>query len=163
MFLGFPKAFSRKECFAMCLTLEQPKVNPCRAGGGLLGHSTSGFSTCLYFFHMLKWNLSHAEMKFSHAVKISNRGHSRSGHKVISSGLTSAVPVSVKFLSRIFYIGDLRSGQFCDLFIMSLRENERRLFLTKTIPWNIWLQEDLTLSRNIATRPSSCRQGHFRW
>ena len=75
--------------------------------------------------------------------------------------------VSIKCISQNFNIGDLRSGQFCDLSIISQWEkNERRLFWTKTIQNT--LKHRLrgridTLSRNITTHdPSSCHQGHFR-
>ena len=73
----------------------------------------------------------------------------------------------MKRISRNFDIGDLRSGQFCDLSIISQWEqNERRLFCTKTIQNT--LKHRFTgiigiLSRNIVTGdPSSSRQGHFR-
>ena len=75
--------------------------------------------------------------------------------------------VSIKCISQNFDIGDLRSGQFCDLSIISQWEkNERRLFWKKTIrntlKHRVTGRLD-TLSRNIATSdPSACRQGHFR-
>ena len=77
------------------------------------------------------------------------------------------VMVSMKLVSRNFDIGDLRSGQFCDLSITSQWEkNERHLFWTKTIRNTFKHQVTCrlnTLSRNIATSdPSSCCQGHFR-
>ena len=73
----------------------------------------------------------------------------------------------MKHTSRNFNIGDLRSGQFCDLSIISQWEtNERRLFWTKTIQNTRKHRFTGTidiLSRNIVTvDPSSCRQGHFR-
>ena len=76
--------------------------------------------------------------------------------------------VSIKCISQNFDIGDLRSGQFFDLSIISQWEkNERRLFWTKkniqnTLKHRFRDRID-TLSRNIATDdPSSCHQGHFR-
>ena len=75
--------------------------------------------------------------------------------------------VSIKCISQNFDIGDLRSGQFWDLSIISQWEkNERRLFWTKniqnTLKHRIRGRID-TLSRNIVTDdPSSCHQGHFR-
>ena len=133
--------------------------------------------TCLYIFS-------------AHFVKISDAGHSGSGHQVMSSDLTLekvlmlviatpnvrsswnfqrliSLTVSVKRISRNFYIGELRLGQCCELAITSQwGQNESHLFWTKTIR-NI-LKHRITgrldvLSLNIATSdPSSCRQGHFR-
>ena len=117
-------------------------------------------------------------------------GFSRSGHQVTSSDLTSeklrmfvistqnaqspcnckqliSVPVSMKCISRNFDIHDPRSGQFCDLSIISQwGKNERRLFWKKiirnTLKHRVTGRLD-TLSRNIETSdPSPCRQGHFR-
>ena len=126
----------------------------------------------------------------AHFRKISDQGNSMSGHQVMSSDLTSekgwmlviATPTdwspwnfqrlisliaSIKQLSQNLDIGDPRSGQFCDLSIISQCEkNERHLFWTKTI-WNT-LEHRVTviidnLNHNIATSyPSSCRRGHFR-
>ena len=75
--------------------------------------------------------------------------------------------VSIRCISQNFDIGDLRSGQFCDLSIISQWEkNERRLFWTKTVQNTLkhrFTGRLDTLSRNIVTGdPSSCRQGHFR-
>ena len=65
------------------------------------------------------------------------------------------VIVSVKFMSRNFYIGDLRSDQFCDLCIISQREkNDRRLIWNETIPNNLKHRDTGkldTLNRKIAT------------
>ena len=75
--------------------------------------------------------------------------------------------VSIKCLSQNFDIGDLRSGQFCDLSIISQWEkNGRRLFWKKTIgntlKHRVTGRLD-TLCRNIVIDdPSSCGQGHFR-
>ena len=72
----------------------------------------------------------------------------------------------MKRIFRNFDIGDLRSGQFCDLSIISQWEKNVRLFCTKTIQNT--LKHRVTgridfLSRNIVTGdPSSSRQGHFR-
>ena len=69
----------------------------------------------------------------------------------------------MKRISRNFDIGDLRSGQFCDLSIISQWEkNERRLFARKpfkTLKHRITGRIDI-LSRNIVTGDPSCRQGH---
>ena len=97
---------------------------------------------------------------FSTHVKISDQSHSRSGHQLTSSGLTSEslnahhsytdwrtlwnfqrlirITISTKCLSRNFDIDDLRSGQLCDLsitymYISQVDKNERRLFRTETI------------------------------
>ena len=76
------------------------------------------------------------------------------------------ITVSIKCISRNFYIGDPRSGQFCDLsFICQCEKIERSLFWTKTI-WNtlkppVRCRLDI-LKRNIATSDPSCRRGHFR-
>ena len=93
----------------------------------------------------------------AHVVKISDLGRSRSGHQVTSSDLTSEkvqrlaiatpterslwnfqrliwVTVCIKCISRIFDICDLRSGQFCDLSIISQWEKiEMRLFWTNIV------------------------------
>ena len=117
-------------------------------------------------------------------------GHSRSGHQVTSSDLTSeklwmfviatpkdrspwnfqrliSLPVSMKRTSRNFDIGDLRSGQFCDLSIISQWEkNERRLSCTKTIQNTLkplfTCRIDILSRNNVTGDPSSSRQGHFR-
>ena len=123
-------------------------------------------------------------------VKISEPDHWRSGHQVASSALTSekvcmlviatpndwspwnlqrliSLTVSIKCLSGSFDVGDPRSGQFCDLSIISKWEKiERRLFWTKaignTLEHRITVRID-TLSQNIGTSyPYSCRRGHFR-
>ena len=82
-----------------------------------------------------------------------------------------SVTVSIKCISGNFDIDNIRSGQFCDLSIISQWEKiEWRLFRTKTIHNTLnHLVGDIgmyvldTLSRNIATSdPSSCRQGQFR-
>ena len=76
------------------------------------------------------------------------------------------VVVSIKRISRNFYIGNLRSEQFCDLSIISQWEKNERHFFNKTI--RNTLKHQITgrldtLSRNIATSgPSSFRQGHGR-
>ena len=63
--------------------------------------------------------------------------------------------------------GHSRSGQFCDILIISHREkNEIRLFWKKairnTLKHRVTGRLD-TLSRNIENSdPSPCRQGHFR-
>ena len=64
----------------------------------------------------------------------------------------------MKCISQNFDIGDLRSGQFCDLFIASQWEKiEKRLFWTKPIPntLNHWVTGRIhTLNRKIATSES---------
>ena len=74
--------------------------------------------------------------------------------------------VCIKCVYQNFHIGDLRSGQFCDLPIISQWEkNERHLFWMKTFETHKHRFSDIldTLRRNIATTDSlSCRQGHFR-
>ena len=158
--------------------------NPRRAGGCLNtpfrffadSWKSRFWHSCLYIFS-------------AHFVKSSDPVHSRSGHQVTSSDLTSeklwmfviatpndrlpwnfqlliSVPVSMKRISRNFDTRDLRSGQFCNLSIISQWEkNERRLFCTKTIQNTLKHRVKGiidTLSRNIVTGdPSSCRQGHF--
>ena len=125
----------------------------------------------------------------AYVVEIVDPGHARSGHHVTSSDLTSqkvwmlvkatptewlpwnfqrliSVPVSMKDISRNFYIGDLRSGQFCDLSIVSQWEkNERRLLdenHSKHYETSCYRCRIDTLSRNIVTGdPLSCRQGHI--
>ena len=103
------------------------------------------------FCHAVFCNLA------AHVVKISDLGRSRSGHQVTSSDLTSEkvqrlaiatsterslwnfqrliwVTVCIKCISRIFDICDLRSGQFCDLSIISQWEKiEMRLFWTNIV------------------------------
>ena len=86
------------------------------------------------------------------------------------------VAVSIKCISQNFYVGDLRSGQFCDLTasnltltlsIISQRETiEKHLFWIKTILNT--LKRRISgrighLNRKITTSdPSSWPQGHFR-
>ena len=120
---------------------------PCR--GGLIG--PLGFSQISKTVTPL---LAHMFIRSSTHVKISDPGLSRSGHQVTSS--------------ENFDFGDTRSGQFCDLSIISQWEkSERRLFWRKTtcntLKHQITGRLD-TLSWNIATNdPWPCRLGHFQF
>ena len=73
------------------------------------------------------------------------------------------ITVSIKFISQNYYIGDFRSGQFCEL---SMGENWKRLFWTKSILNTIKHQgtgKIHTLNRKITpSDPSSWPQDHFR-
>ena len=109
---------------------------------------------------------------FARVVDILDIGHSRSGHQITSSDLTSEKkcnarysytdwpPVALtlsrvdirnsvyKYLSQNLDIGDLRSGQFAtsQLCICQWEKIERRLFWTKPLETfsNIGLRVDLT-------------------
>ena len=164
--------------------------NPRRAGGVLT--PPSGFSQISKKGSTERHRFWHTYLYIAsaHIVKISDRGHSTSGHQITPSDLTSekvrmlviatandrslrnfqiliSVAVSMKCVSRNFGVGNLRSGQFYDLSIASQREkNEGRLLWTKTIRNTLKHRTKGsldTLSQYIATsNPSSCRQGHFR-
>ena len=74
------------------------------------------------------------------------------------------IKMSTKCISQNFDIGDLRSGQFCDLFILSQWEKiEKRLFWMKpilnTLEHRVTGRID-NMNRKIATNdPSLCPQG----
>ena len=77
------------------------------------------------------------------------------------------VQVPIKCISQHFDIGDLRSGQFCDLAIISQWEKiEKRLFLAKTVLNTLKhrITEHIgTLNRIITTcDPFPSPKNHFR-
>ena len=114
------------------------------------------------FWHTLSYIFS------AYVVNLSDPGHTRSGHQVASSDLTSwrvwmlvkatptewfpwnyqwliQVTVSIKCISPSFDIGDQRSGQFCDLSPKCQWEKiEKRLFWTKTILNTFSLKHKIT-------------------
>ena len=126
-----------------------PKIiNPLRAwrGGGCLDTSPQFFRI---YQERRRFLLICSHIFFAH-VKIPDSGHLRSGHQVTSSALTSekvwilvtvapnhqspwnfqrfiSLTVSIKYLARNFDIGDLRSGQFCNLYIRYTYVNGRKL------------------------------------
>ena len=111
---------------------------------------------------------SPGHVKWPHLRKILNVCHSYTKWPItLKLSALMSVPVSMKRISRNFDIGDLESGQFCDLSSISQWEkNERLLFCTKaiqnTLKHRVTGRID-TLSRNIVTGdPLSCRQGQFR-
>ena len=123
-----------------------------RAGPGVFGKPLRVFGDAEHrrFWHACSYI-------FSANVKISELGRSRSGHQVTWSDLTSEkgwifaittrtdrflcnfqrliwVAVSLKRLSPDFDIGDLRSGQFCDLSVFSQWEKIERRYLWNNVP-----------------------------
>ena len=126
-------------------------VNPRRARGGCLDTPLRFFAGAAIFDTAVHTSFPHTLWKFRTQVTHGQVTRSRqvaSPQKNIWMFVIATpnnrspwnfqvlifVLVSMKHISRNFDIGDLRSGQFCGLSIISQWEkNKKRLFWTKTI------------------------------